>query len=185
MHLPPAARVHIARSRAHFLMLVGWAAAYAGLLGALMDAIQPWAWAGLALACLLIATYALWRWWSSPVGTLAWSGREWTWQQTQEKQPCSVCWRADFQSLVLLELQWGKRRRVWVWVERNVMSAVSWLVFRRALVAGKLALDAQMGDGTDFSNDYLKLAQQPHIQSSRYTQGANDLNPGIQNSTQR
>ena len=185
MHLPPAAQIHIGRSRAQLQFLACWAVVYACFLVFLSDSMAPMALAALALTCLVISTYAVWRWWHSPVGVLAWTGQQWVWQEAQVKHPCSLRWGADFQSIVLLGIHTGDRRRHWLWAEHGTLSEASWRAFRRALLASDHALDPQVDDEIDFESSRLISSQQPHIQPIPAGQGAVHRLPGIQNSTQR
>jgi len=47
---------------------------------------------------------------------------------------CSIRWRFDLQSVVLLELHVQGRPSTCLWVERGDLGASSWMAFRRALV---------------------------------------------------
>lgn len=187
MHLPPAAQVSIGKSSSHLFILVGFAGVYVSLLVAVLGSIGPGAFAGLALACTVVLAYAAWRWCSSPVGLLAWTGREWIWQQGQDQQKCSVRWCADLQTMVLLRLQTKSqaRQQHWLWVERNAHSTASWLAFRRALVADTNEPSEELEGASDSAWDYLSPPQRPHLFPSPALQGARRPIPGIQNSTQR
>ena len=150
MHLPPAAQASLGRSRSQLCFLLAWTGVYAILLGAVYGAITPPAFAGLTLTSLVVLAHCTRRWWTSPVGLLAWTGRGWIWQQAQGQQSCSVRWCVDLQSFVLLELQMQQGQRQWLWVERGAHSVASWRAFRRALVAANNTL-AEEGEGeTDF-----------------------------------
>ncbi len=164
MHLPPAAQVRVGRSRSHFCFLLVWAAVYAAFLGTGFTSFARPSLAGLALACALVWVHAVWRWWNSPVGLLAWTGREWVWQQAQDKRCCSIRWRIDLQSVVLLELQTQGRESRCLWVERGAQGAASWKALRRALVGASNPLTAEGDDGTDFSAAHsLSPPRPPHI----------------------
>ena len=184
MHLPPAAQVVTGRSRSHLYFLVGWAVVYVCVFAALSGSIAPLELTGIMLVCTAIGTHAAWRWWRSPSGILAWTGRQWIWKQ-QTKQECTVRWAVDLQTIVLLKLKTKQGQRQWLWVERGANSAASWLAFRRALVAGNKVLDENGDDDADFSSDYLIPAQQPHIQAGSAAHSVIRRIPGIQNSTER
>jgi len=163
MHLPPPAQVSVGRNRVFLVVLVVWTAVYAGLFGALSGSMEPMALAVLALTSAGAWGHAAWHWWNSPIGTLAWTGREWIWQQAQDKQKCRVRWGADFQSVVLLELQMTGRPGKWLWVDRGVMGAGAWRSFRRALVGAANAPVEAAEDETVFAVGYLSSARKPHI----------------------
>jgi hypothetical protein len=151
MHLPPAAQVRVGRSKSHFCFLVLWTAVYAGFLWTGFGSFAPSVLAGLALAFAVAWAYSAWRWWSGPAGLLAWTGRQWFWHRAQDKQICSVRWRMDLQSVVLLELHVQGRPSTCLWIERGALGAASWMAFRRALVGASEPWIAADDEKTDFS----------------------------------
>jgi len=185
MHLPPAAQTAVGRSQSHLFFLVGWCVVYVGFLVIVGGSIAPTTLTLLASVCLAIWAHAAWRWWRSPMGVLTWTGGEWRWQKAQEKQKCGVHCYLDLQSIVLIELQTQDRQRQWLWVERGAHSAVPWLAFRRALVAGNRELELAGDDETDFSLGHLIPPEQPHMQVKPVAQGAIYPVSGVQNSTER
>jgi hypothetical protein len=94
------------------------------------------AWASAWLLWLLCTTLALWFWWQSPHGNLAWDGYHWLWLPSAGPKISGsaqihlhwqhslwVRWQADNGS-----------QAVWLWLEQH-QDSTQWLDLRRALLA--------------------------------------------------
>lgn len=139
LHHAPAVRYPVVRSRWLASALVLWslagglalAAWVAGGAGMQFGAIAP---AGLLwLACSALAA---WFWRTSPCGTLAWSGSEWTLEPPQGMAAGVVCAtlqvRLDLQRCLWVRCQPDSGRALWLWLERG-SAPQRWGDLRRAV----------------------------------------------------
>ena len=72
---------------------------------------------------------------SSRAGTLTWDGQVWHWASTGYRAGVAeyqVAVAADFQHLVLLQLENQANARLWLWAERRALPE-RWLDLRRAV----------------------------------------------------
>lgn len=133
MHGAPSVSYPVGRSRfAGVLALLGW------LLGALVITLwwsqsqspgwRLWcAWAVLAAA----GVFAVWGWWRSPAGELAWDGETWSWSTAGLVHTGTLEVGLDFQRWLLLRCECGNAT-LWLWVERASL-AERWDDLRRAV----------------------------------------------------
>lgn len=81
---------------------------------------------------LLAATF--FSWWCLPRstnGVLHWDGAQWQWSGCLGA-PCALKRHLDFQSLMLVSLNVGSGRRIWLWLQR-AQDPRQWLALRRAV----------------------------------------------------
>lgn len=133
MHDAPSVSYPVGRSRwAGGLAAVLW---LGGLAGALLWSGQPQvAFWRLALAWTAVAAagaIALWAWWHTPRGVLAWDRSGWTWTPERGAAAAGELQVAlDFQHLLLV--RWcAAGARAWLWLERG--PGEPWDELRRAV----------------------------------------------------
>ncbi len=146
MHSAPAVSYPVGRSRFHSLLLATLAAVGAVLMmlwlilaGALqmrhLVAVTLWL-GGLGLA--------MWNWWRTPTGSLAWDGQGWLWTSQAESRSVVPEVALDTQGSLLLCLRQPDGNARWVWPQRMALPQ-RWLPLRRAL----FGRPPPMGDPVD------------------------------------
>ncbi|WP_294768458.1 hypothetical protein [uncultured Rhodoferax sp.] len=93
--------------------------------------MAPWMAAVHLLLTVVLAALAALQWGRSPQGRLRWDGEQWWWADAPVPRLRCVL---DAQAVVLLALELGARRPVWLWLERRQGPATAWRALRRALV---------------------------------------------------
>jgi hypothetical protein len=128
MHDAPSVTYPVGRSRfALAFILMAWLlGAAAGAAWAWQAGAPGWRHAAVALALGVTGAVALWHWWRSPAGELAWAGG-WTWHG---RAGC-VAPALDVQAVVLLRWQDSSTTQ-WLWLER-ARCPERWSGLRRAV----------------------------------------------------
>ena len=96
-------------------------------------------WVAACLLWLLCTALALWFWWQSPHGRLAWDGYRWLWRPSSasagQKISGSAHVHLDWQHSLWVRWQADNRAQAaWLWLEQQ-QDPAQWLDMRRALLA--------------------------------------------------
>ena len=144
MHNAPAVSHRVARSpfAASFMGLM-WVAGSSALVWTVALASQPsqpdWRSMAAMALCLVVGLVALAHWRNSPLGTLRWDRKVWTFTPLQGAVDAPMALEdisvsLDLQTVVLVNFRLSTGRRIWLWLEsRN--SNREWRVLRRAIHA--------------------------------------------------
>ncbi len=136
MHNAPSVTYPLGRSRFQACLLGGYAAVAVAAFALWWHrtSLSDWRLLCFALLTLTLWSWAVGNWWRSPGGRLCWDGQSWCWHSSGVSVCGALRARMDLQFCLLLSLNTGAAKSVWLWAERAA-DAQRWRDFRCAVFA--------------------------------------------------
>lgn len=132
MHNAPSVSYPAGRSHLELFLLLGvWLLGCAAAGFWQLYTPDAWRLGAIAGALCAFGAFAAWRWWRTPIGTLAWDADGWTWSAEPQGTARNVEVALDLQRSVLLRWK-ADGPSHWIWLDRDTCTE-RWDDLRRAV----------------------------------------------------